>query len=341
MKRRARATADFLPCAASCSSPARAPSCSPRRWPGRRTAISLDLEDAVEESRKAEARERGRGVPARRGGRRRGKIIIVRVNGLATPHFDADLEAVAGPLSISSTCPWSRAPEQCARPPHALARLEAERGIGRADRYPRQHRDAARRCACRRDRRGRSARRRAAARLRRPVRASGHRPPRRRRGEQVQLSLRLAAGEAGDLRLRLGLRGVDRRRGLPAEAEAARRLGYHRQELHPSEPGAIANAVFRPSEPRSPGRCASSRRRGGRARRRRRLSGRRPDGRRAILAPRAGNGRAGAAARPAPATDGGRRTMTLAPARLRARRARARSPACACSTFRGCSPATC
>ena len=63
---------------------------------GEADALSFDLEDAVDESRKAEARRELakflRGLPANHG-----KTIIVRVNGLDTPHFEADLEAVVGP----------------------------------------------------------------------------------------------------------------------------------------------------------------------------------------------------------------------------------------------------
>src|SRR4051812_45543815 len=60
-------------------------------------AISIDLEDAVLESRKAEAREAltrflRAGIPASHG-----KTIIVRVNGLDTAHFDADIGACAWP----------------------------------------------------------------------------------------------------------------------------------------------------------------------------------------------------------------------------------------------------
>src|SRR6476660_2357441 len=55
-------------------------------------AISIDLEDAVQEARKAAARDATRafldGAPA-------GKFLIVRVNGRGTSHFAADVDAVA------------------------------------------------------------------------------------------------------------------------------------------------------------------------------------------------------------------------------------------------------
>ena len=64
---------------------------------GAADGISLDLEDAVEEDRKAEARaEVGaflRALPPSSAD----KVMIVRVNGLKTMHFEADLHAVAWP----------------------------------------------------------------------------------------------------------------------------------------------------------------------------------------------------------------------------------------------------
>src|SRR6185436_9489767 len=60
---------------------------------GEADAISFDLEDAVDEAMKGEARNSlarflGELAP------NHGKTIIVRVNGLATPHFQADIDAV-------------------------------------------------------------------------------------------------------------------------------------------------------------------------------------------------------------------------------------------------------
>src|SRR5258706_7433638 len=63
---------------------------------GEADAIAIDLEDAVDEKRKAEARaavrEFLRTLP-----RDHGKTIIVRVNGLGTPHFEADVAAIRRP----------------------------------------------------------------------------------------------------------------------------------------------------------------------------------------------------------------------------------------------------
>src|SRR5258706_6180918 len=58
--------------------------------------LSFDLEDAVDESRKGEARaELAKFLHALAPGH--GKTIIVRVTGRGPPHFEADLEAIIGP----------------------------------------------------------------------------------------------------------------------------------------------------------------------------------------------------------------------------------------------------
>lgn len=60
-------------------------------------AVSIDLEDAVPDGRKDEARAAVgrfvRGTPVQGSG----KLIIVRVNPLGSPHFEADLRAIAAP----------------------------------------------------------------------------------------------------------------------------------------------------------------------------------------------------------------------------------------------------
>lgn len=58
-------------------------------------AISFDLEDSVPEDGKADARARVTECVASDAARAAGKTIIVRVNGPDTPHFAADLDALA------------------------------------------------------------------------------------------------------------------------------------------------------------------------------------------------------------------------------------------------------
>ena len=75
--------------------PASRPELFPKALAGAADALSFDLEDAVAEARKSEARTTLAGALASAEFAASRKTIIVRVNGLATPHFAADLAAVA------------------------------------------------------------------------------------------------------------------------------------------------------------------------------------------------------------------------------------------------------
>src|SRR5215216_499923 len=74
--------------------PGARPELFPKALASEADAISIDLEDAVEESRKTSARHATRefleSAPA-------GKYLIVRVNGRATAHFSADVATVGVP----------------------------------------------------------------------------------------------------------------------------------------------------------------------------------------------------------------------------------------------------
>ena len=59
--------------------------------------LSFDLEDAVAQERKPQAREALRALLRSGQARASGKTLIVRVNALDTPHFAADVAAVVQP----------------------------------------------------------------------------------------------------------------------------------------------------------------------------------------------------------------------------------------------------
>ena len=59
-------------------------------------AISIDLEDAVPEDRKDEARATVRAFLKSAAVQASGKLIVVRINALASAHFEADVRALAG-----------------------------------------------------------------------------------------------------------------------------------------------------------------------------------------------------------------------------------------------------
>ena len=209
--------------------------------------ISIDFEDAVEESRKAAARDAVRAF-LHAGPRASGKTIIVRVNGPDTPHFGLDLDAVVWPAVDLINLPGAESADEIRSLAQALARLEAERGIARPlgilanIESPRGLRRAAEIAAA-------------------DPRVEGlqlgfgdlFEPLGIDRADtaavrSVQLAVRLAAGEAGIWAYDSAFASVKDTQGFKAEAEAARRLGYLGKTcIHPTQV-ALANAAFQPSE---------------------------------------------------------------------------------------------
>src|SRR5262245_35635515 len=59
--------------------------------------LSLDLEDAVVEARKTQARDAVKAWLQGGAARSSGKTVIVRVNAMDTPHFEADIAAMVRP----------------------------------------------------------------------------------------------------------------------------------------------------------------------------------------------------------------------------------------------------
>ena len=98
---------------------------------GEADAISIDLEDAVDESRKDGARIEVakflRSLPADRA-----KTVIVRVNGVDTPHFEKDLEAVVGPGLDLVNQPMPRGGDDVRHAAEALRRVAKVKGVAAA-----------------------------------------------------------------------------------------------------------------------------------------------------------------------------------------------------------------
>ena len=228
--------------------PASRPELFTKALDGDADAISFDLEDAVQEARKAEARLTLQAFLRQMGPRPRGKVIIVRVNGLTTPHFEADVAAVAAPSvdMINVPKPESAAVIQAAAA--ALARYEDERGIERPI--------------------GILANIESPRGLRVAAEIAGAHP--RIVGLQLglgdlfepfgidradaaavhgmQLAVRLAAAEAGRWACDTVWAAVGDPDGFAREAESSRRLGYIGKScIHPSQVP-LANAAFRPSD---------------------------------------------------------------------------------------------
>ncbi len=228
--------------------PGSRPELFPKALAGPADSLSFDLEDAVPEAGKAEARRLvGQALqsPEFAGSK---KILIVRVNGLGTPHFEADLAAVVGPRLDLLNLPKVESAGDIHAAAHALARLESARGLTRPIgllaniESPRGLRLAAEIAGADPRVAGLQL---GFADLFEPLgidrtdAAAVH---------QIQLAVRLAAGEAGIWACDAAFGAIKDPDGYRAEALAAKRLGYLGKScIHPSQV-ALANEIFRPTD---------------------------------------------------------------------------------------------
>jgi citrate lyase subunit beta/citryl-CoA lyase len=228
--------------------PGSRPELFPKALASAADALSFDLEDAVPEAGKAEARRLvGAALQAPEFARSK-KILIVRVNALSTPHFAADLAEIAHARLDLVNVPKVESVSDIRQTANALARLEVERGITRpigiiaTIESPRGLRYAAEIA---------SADPRVVglqlgfADLFEPL---GIDRTDAAAVRHVQLSLRLAAGEAGIWTCDAAYGAIKDLEGYRAEAQAAKRRGYIGKScIHPSQI-ALANEIFRPSD---------------------------------------------------------------------------------------------
>lgn len=210
-------------------------------------AISFDLEDAVVEGRKSEARTLVAEFLRSDAARQCGKELIVRVNAPVTAQFQADLLAIAQPGLALVNLPKCESADELraaiavlekaeamndvAHPLRVLANIETPRGLRFAAEIAAAHPRVAGLqigyldlfeplCVDRRD---------AAA-----VHA-------------VMLAVRMAAGEAGVLAYDGAFPDTKDVQGFRAEAEMARRLGlWGKSCVHPGQI-AVVNEVFKPT----------------------------------------------------------------------------------------------
>ncbi|CAN5323804.1 citrate (pro-3S)-lyase subunit beta [soil metagenome] len=209
-------------------------------------AISIDLEDAVLEERKGEARQTVADFLAQP--RTDHKTLIVRVNDPSTSHYPHDLRAIALAGLDIINLPKLEDADTVREAAATLTRLERERGIERPIglllniESPRGLRYAAEIAA-------------ADARviglqvgfgdLFEPLGIERSDPV---AVQQILLAVRLAAGEAGVEAWDGAYANVADLEGFKAEAERARRLGFAGKScIHPTQVAA-ANAAFQPSE---------------------------------------------------------------------------------------------
>jgi citrate lyase beta subunit len=223
--------------------PASRPDLFAKAMAGPADVLSFDLEDAVAEPKKAEAREALAGF-LRSLPERHGKTIIVRVNAIDSPHFEADLAAVVGPGLDIVNLPKPSGPDDVRGCAAALARCPGSDGIGilanietpRALRLAREIADASERVV---------GLQLGWADLLGPLAIARDNPA---AIAAIQLQVRLAAGEAGIWAYDGAFTDVADLEGFRREAEGARRLGFvGKSAIHPSQVP-IANEVFRPSD---------------------------------------------------------------------------------------------
>lgn len=228
--------------------PGSRPELFPKALASAADALSFDLEDAVPENSKTGARRLVGQALASPEFAASAKIMIVRVNGLRTPHFEADLAAIVSPRLDLLNLPKVESTDDVHTAAKALARLEQERGLVRPIgilaniESPRGLRLAAEIAAADPRVTGLQI---GFADLFEPLgidrtdTAAVH---------QVQLAVRLAAGEAGLWACDAAYGAIKDPDGFRTEALAAKRLGYIGKTcIHPSQI-ALANDIFLPSE---------------------------------------------------------------------------------------------
>jgi len=208
-------------------------------------ALSFDLEDAVDEAVKDEAR-RNLAKFLRTLPENHGKTIIVRVNGLSTPHFEADMEAIVGPGLDLVNLPKPESADEVRQCAETIARIErgTSEGVGILVNIesPRALRFAAELATASPRVRGLQV---GYGDLIEPLNIDRYNPA---VIQHVMLAIRVAAGEAGIWAYDGAYANIKDTEGYKREAEMARRLGYlGKSAIHPSQVP-LANAVFRPSD---------------------------------------------------------------------------------------------
>ncbi len=211
-------------------------------------ALSFDLEDSVSPERKDEARRALQVLLESPTAAASGKTVIVRVNALGTPYFEADVAALVRPGVRLLNLPKPEAPEDVvaaaraveaaerangvAAPIGLLLNIETPRALRRAGELAAAHPRVAGLQLGLGD-------------LFEPLSIS--------RGDaaavhQMLLQMRLAAGEAGVFAYDGAYADIRDAEGFRAEAGMSRRLGFLGKScIHPSQVP-LANEIFRPSD---------------------------------------------------------------------------------------------
>ena len=209
-------------------------------------ALSFDLEDSVPESRKDEARANVSAFLQSPAASAAAKLMVVRVNGLHTPHLQADLAAVAHPGVALINLPKVESAQDVRAAVAMLERAEADNGLATPIRLlanietPRGLRLAAEIAAAHPRVAGLQV---GLADLFEPFGIDRRDPA---NVHATLYAIRMAAAEAGVFAWDAAFADVEDADGFRAEAGMARRLGYVGKScIHPRQV-ALANDVFKP-----------------------------------------------------------------------------------------------
>jgi citrate lyase subunit beta/citryl-CoA lyase len=209
-------------------------------------ALSFDLEDAVVEARKATAREELVHFLQGDLARRSTKTLIVRVNAMTTEHFHADIAAVAASGADMVNLPMAMSGVDVRKAGAALDALDTS-----SIALPKLLLNIETPAALRQASEIASAHPRVVGLqlglgdLFEPLGIARDNPA---AVQQVQLTLRLAAGEAGVNVFDGAYPDITDLEGFKREAQTARRLGFTGKScIHPSQV-ATANAAFLPTD---------------------------------------------------------------------------------------------
>lgn len=228
--------------------PASRPELFTKALAGTADALSFDLEDAVAEARKDEARSLLSAflcTPAAQG---HGKTIIVRVNAMDTPHFRQDISAVVREGVHLINLPKPESAQDILQAVECIAQAALANGVTKAPdlllniETPKALRTAAQ-LAC-----AHSSVVGLQLGLGDLFEAFGVHRREPSAVQQAMFAVRMAAAEAGIYAYDGAFANIQDAEGFRAEAELSRRLGFLGKTcIHPSQV-ALANAVYQPTE---------------------------------------------------------------------------------------------
>lgn len=210
--------------------------------------ICLDLEDAVSEARKDEARDTVRQLLAGADVAATRKTLIVRVNAMDTPHFERDVAAVALPGVHLINLPKPQSAAHVRAAAEAVEKAERAHGVVAPIglllniEAPAALRMAAELALAHPRVKGLQL---GLGDLFEPLGIARRAP---QAIQQAMFAMRMAAGEAGLYAYDSAFADIRDAEGFRAEAMLSRNLGFLGKTcIHPSQV-AIANEVFRPTD---------------------------------------------------------------------------------------------